>query len=168
MAFKTDDYLISKWKEGKRFFFFGSGSSVLAGQSIDVVIDAGDEDIVVNYIRLRSDAESMNWQAFAGAQAGEDGTLILPTKRNLDAATPITAKARVSPTISAVGQPFFTPAAEIIAQVAAGNRAFVSEDIVTDFVALDLGRKYLIRVTNTSGSTAKVSLTIDMFIKRDD
>lgn len=164
------EYLDGKWLEGKRFVFFASGKDVAIGAPIDIVIDLGDNDVTIAQIGLTSDASAMTWQAWAGTQAADDGTLLKFTPRRISSAPtpPIDAMVRLNPTISSDGLPFFDPATEVIAQQGPGSRSFIDEDIISDWVELRGNRKYLIRVINTGAAACKLSMSIDCFLSREE
>lgn len=166
MGLTTETLLEEKWRQGKSFFWLHSSLVLTASGTDEIVIKNGKEETAIVGIHLESNSEILNWEAFAGAIVTDaTGTEILALPRNSNAASKIEAQVIFNPTVTNDGLPFFASPIDIVAQVAAGNRAYIQEDLITSIFSLKPNTNYLIKIKNNDVLTRKYNMTIDMIVE---
>ena len=169
MAITTETLEEADFRYGRSFLFFHS-ESTLAGMATDsIVIGVGRFPIKLSEISIESDSELLSWKAYGGSLYTEGtGTVIQEIKRNPSAATKSDTNIQINPTIGAVGQEFFPNPIELVAQIAAGNRAYINENLLSTDFGLLANTNYLIEINNPDAGPVRYDLNIDVRIKRMD
>ena len=164
MALTIETLEESKWREGKVFTFLHS-NDLLTDLSVEnFVICVGSKNVTLKNISIEGDAETLTWKAYSDSEADEGtGTLLNPIPRNIAANTTPNMIVAVNPAITKQGTPFFDPAIQLVGQVAAGNRSFLTESIIGSPFTLLAGKCYTIEITNNSGSGFKYSIDFELW-----
>ena len=164
MAQTVETIAESKWRNGKVFTFLHSNDLLSSLAVENFVICVGDENVTLKNINIEGDAETLTWKAYSDSEADEGtGKLLNPIPRNIAASTKPNMLVAVNPTITKPGTPFFDPAIQLVGQVAAGNRSFLTEDIINSPFSLLAGKCYTIEVTNNSGAGVKYSIDFELW-----
>ena len=153
-----------KYRRGKAFTFLHSELALAAGSSADFVVCVGDRPVALSQVNLTSNGEVMSWIAFVGTQITEGtGNELseIPRNSNVDSESGLVIN--LDPTITNSGQPFFANPIDLVAQVGAGNRAYLDANLISELFSFQPGACYLIRVTNTDSSSVKYEITFDIF-----
>lgn len=153
-----------KYRQGKIITYVGSGTDLMAGTVADVIIQTGSKEVDLREISLTaSGTEEISWQAF-GEPIFTPNTQITPVVRNTVPAVKREVKAYLNPTIASAGTALFALPILVIAQLGAGNRNFIDDQIVENPFKLLANSTYLIRFTNTGTLTAKFTITMDLWL----
>lgn len=151
-----------KVRTGKAFQFLHSDLLLIAGSNIDLVICTLMDPIDIRNLSIESNSEILEWQAYGGTQiTAGTGTAIKAIPRNQRAYSQPLVDVFLNPTITFLGVPFFDNPIDILAQVAAGNRAYIAEDLISSKQSLLPSACYLIRINNSSTSTVKYDFTLN-------
>jgi hypothetical protein len=155
----------SRWKEGycQLFSYF---VEIPAGQTVDYVLDVGESlDYVIRaFILEASGVEIIEWQSFVATQYTDGtGVTVNASPRNSRNNKASETKLVISPTIISDGVPLVTPARELLAQNFAGSRFYMRQNLLgsglpDELLLLQKSLSYMVRITNTDNSTAKVNL----------
>jgi len=164
MALTIETLEESKWREGKIFTFLHS-NDLLADLAIEnFVICVGSKNVTLKSINIEGDAETLTWKAYSNSEFDEGtGVLLNPIPRNIAANTNPDMLIAVNPTITKEGSPFFDPAIQLVGQVAAGNRSFLTESIIGSPFTLLANHCYTIEITNNSGSDVKYATDFELW-----
>lgn len=154
-------------REGRDFLFLGSSSALAAGATADFVVCVSSHTHIDSII-ISSDSEELTWQPFIGTVITDGtGTEISPIPRNPIAATKSNCTMYVDPTITSIGQALTSLPVQIVAQIGAGNRAFIDKDLLSTALGLVGGQCYLVRITNLDSSAVKYSISFDIVNEKD-
>lgn len=164
MAITVETLAEAKWREGKAFIFLQANENFAAAAVDRFLICVGDEPVVLPEVSIEGDMETVTWKVYAGTQYTEGaGTPINEIPRNSLADSQSGAQIIFNPTITQVGQEFFPVPIQLVAQVAAGNRAYLNENVISSPFTLRPNTCYLIEFTNNSGATAKYNTSFDLW-----
>lgn len=164
MAITVETLEQEKYRRGKAFLFLHSELALAAAATDSFVICVGDEPVALSEVSIEGNGEIMNWHAFAGTQITEGtGTLLNEIQRNSNANTNSGMTISVNPTITQEGLPLFANPIDLVAQVAAGNRAYLNENLISNLFALQPNTCYLIKITNADTGPVKYELNFDVF-----
>ncbi len=164
MAITVETLEQEKYRRGKAFLFLHSELALAAAATDRFVICVGDKPVSLKEVSIEGNGEIMNWQAFAGTQMTEGtGTLLSEIQRNSNANTNSGVTISVNPAVPQEGLPFFANPIDLVAQVAAGNRAYLNEKLISNLFALQPNTCYLINVTNSDAGPVKYELNFDVF-----
>lgn len=151
------------FRYGKCFLWIYSEVALASLATDNIIINVGNIPVVTDLIELKSNGEVISWQPFVGSVfEGGTGTIVQKLKRNPDVDSDIDTEVIVNPTITDEGTPFFSPEIELIAQSAAGNRAFLDTKLISSQFALAANTAYLIKITNKDVTSKKYDLEINI------
>ena len=106
----------------------------------------------------------MSWIAYAGTKITEGtGALLRQIKRNANVDTESGIEIELNPTIEDSGTPSFNNPIDLVAQLAAGNRAYLNTDLFSSQFALAPNACYLITITNNDAGPVKYQLNFQVF-----
>lgn len=166
MTISTETFLESKWRTGKSFIFLHSELVFAGGATENLVICTGDAKTALSSLAIEADAESLSWKAYEGTQhIPGTGTLLNEIKRNSNADTVSGVTIEINPTISQNGQAFFPTPIELVALVAAGNRAYVQEQLLSGLFSLLPNTCYLIELTNNDIGPNRYDININVIVE---
>ncbi|ABV74306.1 hypothetical protein BA3_0021 [Thalassomonas phage BA3] len=164
MAITIETLEEEKYRRGKAFLFLHSNLTLAAAATQSFVICVGDQPVALKEVSIEGNGEIMSWKAWAGAQKTDGtGTAINEIKRNSNVDTNSGIEIIVDPTVTQKGLEFFANPIDLVAQVAAGNRAYLNKNLISNLFALQANTCYLIEITNNDTGPVKFELSFDVF-----
>jgi len=165
MAIATEDLRERKWREGNSFGWIDSEIALASLAAVQyVVCNTSNKAAVFDTVHLESNSEILSWEGFTQPTlTAATGTALTQLRRNASAIKYSGITILKDPTITDDGQPFFPNPIDIVAQVAAGNRAYITEDIVTDLFTIPPGVCYLFKITNSDAQARKCNIQFNIF-----
>lgn len=153
----------AKFRQGKSFTYVVSLGSVASEAVNDLVMCFSRLGGVIKAISVTANAEELDFDYFAGCTVTmPTGTNIPAIRRNSIAATKPNTTVTLNPTITDDGVRA-APTITEIGQVAAGNRAFIKTDLLSEMFAVGSDTCLLLRVTNKDSGTVEINITVDVY-----
>lgn len=144
---------------GKMFHTFHKFSAVADAASVEILIKVGAAELHLQKFRVSVGAGDVDWFLYEGATSSADGTGMVETCTNREAANTPTATFFHTPTLTGDGTQIFQhwvpPSATGVGQSAAG----ISNSEAGEEWELDASTDYMQRITNNSGGS------IDIFVE---
>ena len=164
MALTIETLAEEKWRQGKVFTFLHSSDSLAISAKERFVICVGNDPVVLKSLSIEGDAETLTWEAHSNSEADEGtGVTLNAIPRNIQASTIPGMIVAVNPTITKEGTPFFPLPIQIIGQTAAGNRAYISEDLIDSPFTMLANTCYTIDVTNNSDKLVRYDMSFNFW-----
>jgi len=164
VAITVETFAEEKWRTGKAFTFYYSNTELDAGATDRIALCVGREPAIIESIAIEGNGEIMSWKVYGGGEVTPGtGTEVREIRRNSNADTTSGVQIEINPTIISDGQAFFDEPIDLIAQVAAGNRAYLKVDLISSLYSMVPMTNYIIDITNNDTGPVKYELSFSIY-----